>query len=376
MRVEKPLSFILVKPSGPDCNLACTYCFYTRKAGYFGTEKIHRMDDRTLESMISKSLGRPGAHMSFGWQGGEPTLMGLDFYKKAISLQELHGKGMRVSNSIQTNGILMDEQWADFLKRYSFLVGLSIDGPASIHDRFRVDRGGEPTHARVERAAKLLLETGVAVNALSVVTEQSASSAKEIYRYLKGIGFTYLQFIPIMEMSETNPDEVADFSVTATSYGKFLCDLFDLWVEDFVDGKPTTSIRQFETYAAIYMGYEAPECTVRKTCGDYLVVEHDGSVYSCDFFVEDTWKLGTLDQDVSLEDLLNGRRQTLFGEVKSKLDKRCIKCPWLQFCYGGCPKDRLRDRATKRFNPYCESVKMFFSYADERFRKLLADMPR
>ena len=221
-----------------------------------------------------------------------------------------------------------------------------------------------------------MLDADVAVNALSVVTEYSASYAQEIYSYLKDLGFTYMQFIPILEMDEDNPRSVADYSVSAESYGRFLCDLFDLWEADFVDGKPTTSIRQFETYAAIYLDYPSPECTTRKSCGDYLVVEHNGEVYSCDFFVEDAWKLGTIYEDKPLEEMLNGKRQTLFGEVKNKLDKRCITCPWLQFCYGGCPKDRLRNPATKRFNPFCQSTKMFFSYVDERFRALLAGLPR
>ena len=375
MAPKKPLSFILVKPSGPDCNLACSYCFYTCKEEYFGTDAIHRMDNQTLDLLIKKSLQRPGEGMGFGWQGGEPTLMGLDFFKQVIELQKRYGKGMKVSNSLQTNGILLDESWIDFLKEYSFLVGLSIDGPKHIHDTYRVGRGGQPTHASVERAARAMLDAGVAVNALTVVTEKSSRFAKEIYDYLKALGFQYMQFIPIMEMDYHDTRKVADFSVTAASYGKFLCEVFDLWLADFKDGRPTTSIRQFETYAAVYLGHEAFECTARKTCGDYLVVEHNGDVYSCDFFVEETWKLGSLHDERSLADMLNGKRQTLFGEVKAKLDNRCLRCPWLRFCYGGCPKDRLRNPATKRFNPFCESIKMFFSYADERFKAALGSLP-
>lgn len=376
MATRKPLSFILVKPSGPDCNLACSYCFYTCKAQYFGGETVHRMDSHTLETLMRKSLQRPGEGMGFGWQGGEPTLMGLDFFKQVIEYQKQYGKGMRVSNSLQTNGILIDDSWAKFLGEYSFLVGLSIDGPAHIHDKYRVDRGVKPTHAKVEHAARLMLDANVAVNSLSVVTEESSRHAKEIYDYLKGLGFQYMQFIPIMEMDAADPRKVADFSVTAFSYGTFLCELFDLWLADFKEGRPTTSIRQFETYAAVYLGHEAFECTARKTCGDYLVVEHNGEVYSCDFFVEDTWKLGSVHDERSLADMLNSKRQTLFGEVKAKLDDRCLRCPWLRFCHGGCPKDRLRNPATKRFNPFCESVKMFFSHADERFRTALESLPK
>ena len=376
MQLKKPLSFILVKPSGPDCNLACSYCFYTRKEEYFGRGKPHRMDDETLDLLIRKSLHRPGQQMAFGWQGGEPTLMGLEFYQRAIELQKKYGNGMRVSNSIQTNGMLIDEAWITFFKQYAFLVGVSLDGPQHIHDAYRIRRGGGGSHAQVEAAARLMLDSEVAVNALTVVTESSAFQAEEIYTYLKKLGFAFMQFIPIMEMSEENPREVADYSVSAASYGKFLCDMFDLWSQDFVAGRPTTSIRQFDSYGAIYLGQKASECTMQKTCGEYLVVEHTGDVYSCDFFVEDTWKLGSLHTEQSLESMLNSKRQTLFGEVKSKLNNKCLRCPWLSFCYGGCPKDRLRNPATKRFNPFCESIKMFFAYADERFKELIYNLPR
>jgi uncharacterized protein len=371
MEYKKPLTFILVKPSGPDCNLACKYCFYTKKRDYFGNDIIHRMDKETLELLIKKSLNRPHKQISFGWQGGEPTLMGLDFYKDVVELQKKYGSNMVVSNSLQTNGILLDEKWVEFLKEYSFLVGLSIDGPREIHDSYRVDQGGKPTHQKVEKVAKMLLNSGVEVNALSVVTEKSSKNAKLLYNYLKDLGFKFMQFIPIMEMDPNNPKEVADFSVTAHSYGKFLCDLFDVWVNDFVNGKPEISIRLFETFAAIYLGHEALECTFQKECGKYITVEHNGTIYSCDFFVEDTWLLGSLDNEKSLEKILNSRKQTLFGEVKRKLDKRCLKCKWLKFCYGGCPKDRLRNPATKRFNPFCESIKMFFEHADNQFIEII-----
>jgi uncharacterized protein len=300
--------------------------------------------------------------------------MGLNFYKDVVELQKKYGLNMVVSNSLQTNGILLDEKWVEFLKEYSFLVGLSIDGPAEIHDSYRVDQGGKPTHQKVEEVAKMLLKSGVEVNALSVVTEKSSKDAKLLYNYLKDLGFKFMQFIPIMEMDPNNPKEVADFSVTAHSYGKFLCDLFDVWVNDFVNGKPEISIRLFETFAAIYLGHEALECTFQKECGKYITVEHNGTIYSCDFFVEDTWLLGSLDNEKSLEEILNSRKQTLFGEVKRKLDKRCLKCKWLKFCYGGCPKDRLRNPATKRFNPFCESIKMFFEHADEQFKEIIANL--
>ena len=372
MHMKKPLSFILVKPSGPDCNLACSYCFYSRKEAYFGAGELHRMSDEVLEAMIRKALNRPGQQIGFGWQGGEPTLMGLDFYRKAIQFQERYGARMRVSNSLQTNGILIDDEWIEFLKKYAFLVGLSLDGPEHVHDRYRVDRGGRGTHREVEAAAKRMLASGVAVNAISVVTEYSSQHAAEIYHYQKSLGFEYLQFIPCVEMATDGSGQVADYSVSPESYGKFLCDLFDLWSADFVNGRPTTSVRIFETFAEVYLNRMPSECPARRTCGDYLVVEHNGGVYSCDFFVEDAWRLGNIVDD-DPQEMLNGNRQTLFGKMKSQLPDKCLRCPWLLFCHGGCTKDRLRDPRDKRFNHFCESYKVFFAYADTRFRLLMEE---
>lgn len=329
------------------------------------------MSVETLELIMRKALQRPRQYMAFSWQGGEPTLMGLDFFREVIRFEQKYGAGMHVANSMQTNGILIDESWTSFFKKYRFVVGLSIDGPESVHDRYRLDYAVRPSHAQVERAADLLLSSKVEVNALAAVTEQSSYRTEEIYTYLKSLGFTYMQFIPILEMTDSKPMVMADYSVTPKSYGRFLCELFDLWVQDFSEGRPSTSIRQFENYAAIYMGYDSPECTERKRCGDYLVVEHNGDIFSCDFFVEDAWRLGSVYGNASFEQILNGKRQTLFGELKTKLDNRCLRCAYLRFCYGGCPKDRLRSPSFKRFNPYCESVKMFFDYADNRFRALV-----
>lgn len=376
MDTRKPLTYVLVKPSGPDCNLACSYCFYSRNEAYFPAGGKHRMDRYTLEELIRQSLNRPGGHMAFGWQGGEPTLMGLAFYEEAVELEKKYGGGMHVSNSIQTNGLLIDDRWIDFFRRHSFLVGLSLDGPAHIHDHYRIHRDGTGTHGKVERVALDMLEAQVTVNALSVITEYSSSHAAENYRYLKDLGFTYMQFIPCMEMDPAGSGSVAEFSVASRSYGKFLCELFDAWADDFTDGCPAVSVRQFDTFAAVYLGQPAPECTARSVCGDYVVVEHTGDVYSCDFFVEDAWHLGSLHGASTLEEMLNSKRQILFGKRKSLIDDRCRRCSWLAFCRGGCPKDRLRNPATRRFNPFCESYKIFFEYADKRFGNLMREFSR
>ncbi|MCF7943760.1 MAG: anaerobic sulfatase maturase [Spirochaetia bacterium] len=366
---RKSYTYALVKPSGPDCNLACTYCFYYHKQDYFAPG-VHRMSDAVLETLIQKSLSGPERQFGFGWQGGEPTLMGLEFYQRAIELQKKYGAGKNISNSMQTNGILINEEWADFFIKYHFLVGLSIDGPAHVHDHYRVTASGKGTHEEVEKTARMLLNKKVEVNALSVVTDYSAKYPEETYRYLRDLGFTYLQFIPVVETNPENSREAAPYSVTAKAYGEFLCRIFDLWEADFRDGYATISVRLFDTFSHIYMGMQAPECTVRKTCGDYLVVEHNGDIFSCDFFVEDAWHLGNILEDDPRE-IINSRRQELFGKMKSQLAPKCLKCEWLAFCWGGCIKDRVRDPRDKRFNHFCEAYKIFFSYADQRFRKLM-----
>ena len=371
MNNTKKLSHILVKPSGPDCNMACSYCFYSDKSSYFGTSTKHRMSLDVLEVMTRKSLRRPGQTMSFGWQGGEPTLMGVDFFRKAVELQRIFGQGMQVSNSFQTNGLLIDEEWVSFLKENRFLVGLSLDGPEHIHDHHRVTKSGRGSHQLVEKSARALLATEVETNALSVVTSYSAAYASETYHYLKSLGFRYLQFIPCLEVSSDHSStKLSDFSVTPAQYGAFLCELFDLWASDFVDSRPTTSIRLFESFACVYLSLLPADCSARKTCGEYLVVEHDGKVFSCDFFVNDEWLLGNIRLNEP-EQMLNSPQQTLFGDIKAQLHEKCLNCRWRRFCQGGCTKHRLCDSAGRLFNHFCESYEIFFRYADFRFRILM-----
>lgn len=308
--------------------------------------------------------------MTFGWQGGEPTLAGLAFYKKAIELQKQYGQGMRVSNALQTNGVLLDQEWLEFLHEYHFLVGISIDGTQHVHDRYRLSHNGKGTHTLVEKSAQALLATGIEVNALSVVNDYSVQWAAESYNYLKALGFQYLQFIPCVETDQENSRIPASFSVSSEAYGEFLCQIFDLWAADWQGGKPTTSERMMDNMLGIYLGLESSECTFRHACGDYLVVEHNGALYSCDFFVEDAWHLGHLRDEKSLEEILNSRRQEMFGTMKNRLPEKCRRCDYLQLCNGGCTKDRLRDPRDRRLNHFCAAYKQFHSYTHERFKSL------
>jgi uncharacterized protein len=369
---KKQPSSILIKPAGPDCNMACTYCFYRDKEAFFPGSKIHRMSDEILEETIKQVFSQPLQAISIGWQGGEPTLMGLPFFEKAVMLQMRYGNGKSVGNGLQTNGLLIDKDWTKFLKEYNFLVGLSLDGPEHIHNRYRFRLGGQNSWAEVLDRAKLMLGEGVEVNALVVVNDYSVRFPEEIYEFHKALGLDHMQFIPCLETDPEDTSRSAPFSASAEAYGDFLCRLFDLWLSDFQESKPTTFIRYFDSLFYCYVDQTPPECDLLPECGSYLVVEHNGNVYACDFFVEERWKLGNVIEG-KLIHMLNSGRQTEFGRVKADLPEACHACPWLRFCRGGCPKDRLRDPRDRGLNHFCASYKMFFAHANARMRKLAAE---
>lgn len=369
----KPLNSVLIKPAGPDCNLRCSYCFYLKKAETLGSSPKHRMNERILKEVISQVMTQGERQVSFGWQGGEPTLMGQSFYERAVAFQQRYGKNQSVANALQTNGMLIDRHWAQFLKTYNFLVGLSIDGPEEIHNRYRLTSSCKGSWSRVVESAKLLLDTGVAVNALTVINDYSVSFPEEIYRFHKDLGLRFMQFIPCIEFDPSGSSRLAPFSVSAKDYGNFLCSIFDQWLADFKDGQPTTSIRYFESLLYCYMGLEAPECTLKKICGDYLVIEHNGDVYSCDFFVEPAWFIGNISSQ-RLVDMLNSPLQQEFGLHKGMLDDQCKSCRWLKFCYGGCPKDRLNNPENNKLSAFCQPYQLFFKHADKRLRSLVRNL--
>ena len=366
----KPLESVLVKPAGPDCNLGCTYCFYLEKADLYKQTTTHRMSDAVLEEMIRQIMEQSGPAVSIGWQGGEPTLMGLEFYRKAIEFEIKYGRNKQVGNGLQTNGLLLDERWADFLNDYKWLVGLSIDGPQHIHDKYRLTPNEKPSHGIVESKAKMLIRKGVEVNAMCCITDYSSGYVEELYNYYKNLGFTWMQFIPIVETDKQNPRKAADFSLSPEQYGDFLVELFDLWRADFKNGQPTTFIRHFDSVFHPYVGVEAPECTLRKECGVYTAVEHNGDVYACDFFVERRWKLGNIMQGDRLIDMLNSKKQTHFGQLKAKLPRKCYNCRWYKYCYGGCTKDRIKDPKDNGMPRFCKSYIRFFEYADPFMRDM------
>ena len=327
------------------------------------------MTAEILTEMIRQLLSQAGEYVGIGWQGGEPTLMGLPFFQKAVGLMMHFGRNQRVGNSFQTNGLLINKKWAAFLKQHDFLVGLSLDGPEHIHNRYRLIRGGGGTWATVVDKAKLMLDAGVSVNALSVVTDYSADFSEEIYAFLKGTGLNFMQFIPCVEFNPQAPGTMRPYSVTPEKFGSFLCNIFDLWMKDFVNGKPTTSIRFFDSLFFRYVGFSPPECTLLERCGNYLVVEHNGDVYSCDFFVEPRWRLGNIKTD-RLDRLFNSKKQRAFGAMKQKLASECRSCQWLTYCTGGCTRHRTGTPQSLKTSYLCKAYEIFFNHAHGRMSEL------
>lgn len=373
--MKKILNSILIKPAGPDCNMACDYCFYLNKKNIFPKTDKHRMKNEILKEMIRQMMAQADSNVSFGWQGGEPTLMGIEFFRNAVELQKKYGSGQNVSNGLQTNGILINRDWAKLFKEYNFLIGLSLDGPEHVHDKYRKKTDGSGSWKKVFDTAKMLLDHGVKVNALIVVNDFSVLFPEQIYEFHKSLGLTYMQFIPCIEPDINNPEKAADFSTPSRDYGNFLNKLFDLWWDDFKNGIPTTSIRYFESIFHTYAGVPPPLCTLLPECGNYLVVEHDGGVYSCDFFVEADWHLGNL-MDGKLIDMLNSEKQQEFGINKKIENKKCYNCRWKVFCRGGCPKDRRNNPEGDNLSFFCLSYEMFFEHAHKRLSEFAESWTR
>ncbi|ACS79413.1 anaerobic sulfatase maturase [Maridesulfovibrio salexigens] len=367
--MQKPLQTILIKPAGPDCNMACTYCFYLNKKELFESTSIHRMPDELLKELIRQAMEQSAEQVSFIWQGGEPTLMGLDFYRKTVELQQQFGRGQMVGNGLQTNGLLINDDWIHFLKAYNWLVGLSLDGPEHIHDHYRRNSNGKGTWQKVVANAERMLANDLAVNALVVVNDYSVSYPDDIYQFHKNLGLPHMQFIPCVEVDIANPSQPSSFSVPAEKYGQFLCRIFDLWMNDFSGLTPTTSVRMFDSLFHLYMGQAAPECTLLNECGNYVVVEHNGDVFSCDFFVQPEWRLGNI-KSSSLTEMLNSGKQRAFGLRKASQCDECKNCRWLTFCRGGCPKDRIMGHGNNKQTYLCPAYKIFFEHSDKKFRQL------
>lgn len=362
---------LMIKPAGPACNLDCSYCYYTGKAGMY--PGATRMDETTLERVTAAYLqANPDGEVIFSWQGGEPLLMGLDFFRQAILLQQRHARpGQRVQNALQTNGTLVTSEWAGFLAENQFLVGVSLDGPAAVHDRYRVDRGGHPTHAKVIAGLQLLLHHEVEVNALVTVNRHNMTRPLEVYRHLTEQGLRHLQFIPIVERTGPGSHKLAPWSVRPEGYGNFLCSIFDYWVRHDVG---RVFVQLFESALGVWLHHRPGLCVFEPVCGRALVAEHNGDLYACDHFVYPEYRRGEVTSD-SLAGLVDSPQQRAFGQAKADLSVDCRRCPVLPYCNGDCPKHRVHHaRDGKPISVLCPAYRRFFTHSGPVLQRMAREI--
>ncbi len=384
-----PAAFMtMLKPAGSACNLDCTYCYYLDKAAQYGGREAV-MSDELLELYIRQYIEANRVPVvQFCWHGGEPLLLGLDFYRRAMALQRKYADGKRIENTLQTNGTLVDEAWCELFAENRFLVGLSLDGPADVHDAFRLTKGGASTFDRVMRTVELLRSSGVEFNTLSVVNRLCEGRGAEIYRFFRDtVGSRYMQFLPAVEhvvdmpgmhrplivSPEREGARLAEWSVTAEGYGDFLCDVFDQWV---VADVGQTFVQLFDATLAQWCGVEPGVCSMGETCGDALVVEHNGDVYACDHFVYPEHLLGNI-RSTPLAELYRSPRRRAFGLAKrNALPAECLACRYYFACRGECPKHRFETGADGcRKNSLCAGLMRYFRHAEpymDHMRDLLA----
>jgi len=388
---------LMAKPSGAVCNLDCAYCFYLEKLNYYPENNRFQMSDEVLEAYVRGYIeSQPVDEVHFAWQGGEPTLRGVPFFRRVVDLQRKHANGRKVRNALQTNGTLLDEEWGRFLAENEFLVGISVDGPRQLHDTWRVDRRQQPTFDAVMRGLEVLKQHRVEFNTLTVVNSRNAEDPLKVYRFLKKTGSRYLQFIPLVERL---PDEraknerldfappsrdaafdeanapVTEWTVRPRQFGRFLTEIFDEWVRHDVG---TVFVNHFDAALANWYGVPAGMCVHRETCGDALIVEHDGAVYSCDHFMYPEFKLGNVMTN-ALGDMVNAPEQRKFGRDKADaLPKYCRECPVKFACHGECPKHRFlrTPDGEPGLNWLCAGLKDFFLHATPAMGAMVALLER
>ena len=388
--------YVMAKPSGARCNLRCEYCYYLEKSALTGggagkpsagisgetsagagTMPGEQMDEGLLEKFIREYIAaQTTPEVLFIWHGGEPMLRGLEFYRKALRLEKKYAFGRAVDNSIQTNGTLITEEWCRFFKDNGFLVGVSIDGPEPLHDRFRRNRAGAPSFRRVMRGIELLDRYGVQWNAMATVNSENVTHPTEFYDFFKSIGCRYVQFTPVVERFRTLPDGrrclatpadtdavLTDFSITPDQWGDFLCSVFDRWWNGGDVGKQFIQI--FDATLAGWMGQPPGLCTFARECGHAGVLEHNGDLYSCDHFVFPEYRLGNL-AEKSLVEMMYSREQQNFGAAKyTSLPRQCRECKFLFACNGECPKNRFAtaDDGERGLNYLCRGYRRFFEHS-------------
>ena len=387
----KPL-YVMLKPAGAHCNLACKYCYYLEKNNLYQNTPRHLMSDEMLEQFTREYIeAQTMPQVLFTWHGGEPLMRSIDFYKKALALQKKYAHGKQIDNVIQTNGTLLTDEWCEFFAKNHWLVGISIDGPQEYHDHYRVTPAGKPSWEKVMQGISLLKKHRVEWNAMAVVNAYNAEHPLEFYHFFRDNGCQYLQFTPIVERLTEHEDgrtlasladdreiPLADASVTPEQWGNFLCTIFDDWVRHDV-GK--TFVEIFDCTLANWMGVLPGICAYSKECGHAGVMEHNGDVYSCDHFVFPEYKLGNI-RNQSLIDMLYGEKQQAFSRLKhTSLPRQCKECDMEFACHGECPKNRFeKDKyGEPGLNYLCQGYYQYYShvapYMDFMKRELLAQRP-
>jgi len=384
---------VMTKPIGPICNLDCKYCFYLEKEKLFPKNENFKMSDEVLESYIRQYIeAQDVPEISFAWQGGEPTLLGVDYFRKIVALQAKHAGGKTIHNAIQTNGTMLDDEWCEFLVANHFLVGLSVDGPAELHDAYRVDKKQQPTFDKVMRGLAFLKKHKVEFNTLTVVNRINSKHPLKVYQFLKEIGSGFIQFIPLVERLPDHeaktqgldlavppdPDAqpvrspVTDWSVDSRQYGEFLVKIFDEWVHLDVG---RTFVQIFDVALGNWMGMGGGLCVFSEKCGRALAMEHNGDVYSCDHYVYPRYKLGNV-LNRSLGEMVESAEQKKFGSDKSdSLPDYCKRCEVRFACHGECPKHRFINTpdGDPGLNYLCPAYKRFFNHVDP-YMKTMANL--
>ena len=385
-KLTGPRAFnIMMKPAGSLCNLGCAYCYYLDKAEIYGGREP-RMSLEMLETAVRGYIeANDVPEVTFIWHGGEPMVLGLDFYRKAMEFQQRYAGGKTIRNTLQTNGTLITREWARFFREHGFLLGVSLDGPQDIHDKFRRDKGGAPTFDKVMHGIELLSAEGVPFNTMSTVNAACEGRGLEVYRFLKGIGSRYLQFMPVVEhvlrgprpwiVDPDTPGAVlARWSVSDVGFGRFLCDIFDEWVRQDVGA---CFVNLFDTTLAGWCGVPPGTCAYADTCGDNAILEHNGDLYPCDHFVYPKYRLGNI-REHSIAELMDSEKMVQFGLAKrTALPRRCRACEYLQLCHGECPKHRFNrtEAGETGLNALCAGYRMFYAHSAPymlKMRELLA----
>jgi len=378
-----PAFHIMAKPVGPLCNLDCKYCFYLEKENLYPNTSQWAMPEQVMESFIRQTIrAHSTPTVNFSWQGGEPTLLGVDYFRKIVELEKKYANGKKIDNAFQTNGVLLNDEWCEFFAQHHFLIGLSIDGPRHLHDKFRVDKGQKPTFDKVMRGLRLLEKHGVEFNTLTVLQRHNADYPLEVYSFLKETGSGFIQFIPIVErIATTRPadglslvlptyDEeakVSEWAVDPEQFGRFLCTVFDEWVRKDV-GK--YFVQLFDVALESWAGYPQNLCLFSETCGTALALEHNGDLYSCDHFVYPENKLGNIMEDL-MKSMVSSPQQVKFGlDKQNTLPRYCRQCEVRFACNGECPKNRFlrTPDGEPGLNYLCAGYKMFFQHIDPYMR--------